>query len=75
MKDLLRDKEFLAHLKQLIKKDNMRCKLIKMNLDNTHYFKRTQPLLSLRLGKRAAGLCLDGNGFDFDGEEEDPLLP
>ena len=75
LKDLLRDKEFLAHVKQLIKKDNMRCKLIKMNLDNTHYFKRTQPLPSLRLGKRASSLCLDGNGFDFEGEEEDHLLP
>ena len=75
LKDLLRDKNFLAHLKHLIKKDNMRCKLIKMDLDNSHYFKRTQPLPSLRLGKRAAGLRFDENGFKFEGEEEAPLLP
>ena len=75
LKDLLRDKEFLAHLKQLIKKDDIHCKLTKMNLDNSQYFKRTQPLPSLRLGKRAAGLCLDENGFEFEGEENDPLLP
>ena len=75
LKDLLRDKDFLAHLKKLIKKDGMRCKLIKMDVDNSHYFKRTQPLPSLRLGKRASGLCLDGNGFEFEGEEEEPLLP
>ena len=74
LKDLLRDKNFLAHLKQL-KKDNMCCKVIKMDLDNSHYFKRTQPLPSLRLGKRAAGLRLDENGFEFEGEEEAPLLP
>ena len=74
LKDLLSNKNFLAHLKQL-KKDNMCCKVIKMDLDNSHYFKRTQPLPSLRLGKRAAGLCLDGNGFEFEGEEEEPLLP
>ena len=79
MEYLLQDKNFLQHLQRLIKKDDMRCKLIKMNLDATKYYKRTQqPIPSLRLGKRAAtsDLCLDstGNGYELGGEE-DPLLP
>ena len=76
MKDLLKNKKFLAHLKKLIKKDDTRCKLIKMNLDDTKYFKRTQLLPSLRLGKRAADLCLDSSedGLELEGGD-DPLLP
>ena len=69
MKDLLKNKKFLAHLKKLIKKDDMQGKLelIKMNLDDTKYFKRTQLLPSLRLGKRTtADLCLDSSEDGFE---------
>lgn len=77
MKDLLKNKKFLAHLKKLIKKDDMRCKLIKMNMDDTKYFKRTQLLPSLRLGKRSvADLCIDSSEDGFELERgDDPLLP
>ena len=55
MKNLLKDEKFLAQIKRLIKEENIKCKLIDidMNLDGSRYLKRTlQTLPSLRLGKR-----------------------
>ena len=78
MRNLLKDEKFLAHIKRLIKKENIAgCKLINMNLDGSRYFKRTlQTLPSLRLGKRTPDLCLDRseNGYKLGGGDE-PLVP
>ena len=74
MRNLLKDEKFLSHIKRLIKKENIRCKLININLDGSRYFKRTLP--NLRLGKRTPNLCLDRseNGFELGGGDE-PLVP
>ena len=78
MRNLLKDEKFLAHIKRLIKKENIAgCKLINMNLDGSRYFKRTlKTLPNLRLGKRTPDLCLDRseNGFELGGGDE-PLVP
>ena len=53
MRNVLKEEKFLAHIMTLIKKENIRCKLKNMKLDDPRNFKRTlETLPSLRLGKR-----------------------